>query len=142
MSPNIKITRGSDRITAELNDYSALIVSEKIDQIDEMYAVVLLDWNMRIWDWEAVVTEAENRAEKLELSGDQVIYTLSNEDLLGLFGGKYAGSPGYNDVPSGIPGFIDANGKISDAWSDIQAYCYIPKTRFTTEVIKELENEI
>jgi hypothetical protein len=140
---NIEIENSGDRIIASLPGYSALIVSENVHNHPEleMYAAVLLDWNMRIWDWEAVVTLAENRAEKLEISGDQVVYTLSNEDLLGLFAGKYAGSRGYNDVLPGLAGFTDANGKISDAWADIQAYCYIPKARFTIEVIKELEGE-
>jgi hypothetical protein len=48
--------------------------------------------------------------------------------------------PGYDARI--IPGFIDENGKISDAWADIQAYCYIPETKFATEVIKELEGKL
>jgi hypothetical protein len=135
---NIKIENSGDRIIASLPDYSALIVSEKVHDHPEleMYAAVLLHWAIEVWDWESTVTLTENRAEKLEISGNQVCYSLSNEDLIGLCGGKYGESPGP------ITGFLDENGKISDTWADIQAYCYTPKTRFATEVIKELENEI
>src|SRR5271157_100897 len=119
-----KIIRMGSKIETGDHGYSASIMSDRADEIPDSYVLALLDWAKSAWDWEAVGTEAENRAEKLELSGNLISYDLSNEDLAGLFGGKYGGSPGA------IPGFLDSNGKISDDWADIQAWVWVPISRF------------
>lgn len=122
--------------------YGAVIQTDRAEEIPDSYLLALLEWAKNVWDWEAVVTEEENRAEDLELEGEHVCYNLSTEDLIGLFGGKYGGSPGA------IPGFVDmaykekyAKDTIADDWSDIVAYVYIPPGRFSPEVIAEL-NEV
>lgn len=131
----LKVIRLSSKIETGDKGYSASIMSDKADEIKDAYVEVLLDWAKSVWDWEAVVTEAENRAEKLEISDDLISMDLSREDLIGLFGGKYGGSPGA------IPGFLDANGKIADEWADIQAWVWVPVGRFQDEVIAELRGK-
>jgi len=130
-----KVIRLGSKIETGDKGYSASIMSDKIDEIKDAYVEVLLDWAKSAWDWEAVVTKAENRAEKLEISGDLISMDLSNDDLIGLFGGKYGGSPGA------IPGFLDGNGKIADEWADTQAWVWVPVGRFQEEVIAELRGE-
>lgn len=136
---NLILTKSRDRITANLHGYSALIVFDDMrehPELDELFALVLLDWAIAAWDWESVATLTENRAESLELAENQVYYTLSDEDLIGLFAGKYERLVGYDHRV--IPGFLDANNKISDAWASIQAYCYVPVSRFNQRVIDEM----
>lgn len=136
------LIKSSDRITANLHGYSALIVFDDMrehPELDEMFALILLDWAIATWDWESVATLIENRTESLELAENQVCYTLSNEDLIGLFAGKYGRPAGYD--PRVIPGFLDVNNKISDAWASIQAYCYVPVSRFNQGVIDEMTTE-
>ena len=133
------LTKSSDRIIAKLHGYSALIVFDDMrehPELDELFVLVLLDWAITIWDWESVATLTENRAENLEFAENQICYTLSTEDLVGLFAGKYERPTGYD--PRVIPDFLDANGKISDAWVSIQAYCYVPVSRFNQKVIDEM----
>jgi hypothetical protein len=132
-----QIIRGVSKLETGDYGYSAVIMSDKADEIPDSYLLTLLEWAKNVWDWEAVVTKAENRAEDLEYYKDseRVCYNLGKEDLVGLFGGKYGGSPGP------IPGFLDVKGKISDEWADIQAWCYIPVGRFSEEVLVELRGE-
>jgi hypothetical protein len=112
--------------------YGIVINSDHAEQITDDYLEALVDWAMDVWDWGSVVTKDENRAEELEYSDGHIIYSLSRDDLIGLFGGKYGGSPGA------IAGFMDGD-SISDEWADIVAYCFIPAGRFSPEVIDELK---
>jgi len=140
-----KIVRETSKLETGDYGYGAVIMANKADEIADSYLLALLEWAKNVWDWEAVVTVAENRGESLELVGDHpelICYNLSKDDLVGLFGGKYGGSPGP------IPGFLDlayrkeyATDAISDEWADIIAYCYIPVGRFSDEVLAELRGE-
>lgn len=136
---NLILTKSHDRIIASLHGYSALIVFDDMrehPELDELFALVLLDWAITTWDWESVATLTENRTESLKLAENQVCYTLSDEDLVGLFAGKYERLAGYD--PRVISSFLDVNDKISDAWASIQAYCYVPVSRFNQKVIDEM----
>jgi hypothetical protein len=140
-----KIIREASKLETGDYGYSAVIMTDKADEIPDSYLLALLEWAKNVWDWESVVTLAENRAESLERVGDHpelICYNLSKDDLVGLLGGKYGGSPGP------IPGFLDleyrkeyATDAFSDDWADIQAGCYIPVGRFSEEVLAELRGE-
>jgi len=138
------IIRGETKIETGDHGYSAVIMSEKASEISDAHIEALLNWAKNVWDWESVVTKAENRAEDLELADDGLIcYNLSKDDLVGLLGGKYGGSPGA------IPGFLDevyrkeyATDAFSDDWADAQAWVYVPAGRFTEEVRAELKGAV
>ena len=123
------IIRDVGRIEAGDGEYIAAIFCDRCDEISDVYILKLLEWAKSVWDWEAVVTIAENRAESLEgPSDDRICYNLSSDDVDGLLGGKYGGSPGK------LPGWGDRDG-----WGNINAYVWMPAGRFSDEVIAELE---
>jgi len=128
------LKREKHSITLKDGDYYALItVSDRAKEISDEYISVLLSWAQNIWDWEAVETLENNRGEDIHLATrGRVCYTLSKEDLQGLFGGKYGGSPGP------LPGYLDD----PDSWENLQAEVWIPLKRFSTAVQAELKEAV